>query len=82
MQSQLFELCSQFEEVLVTSLVNKTTPSPAAFGMGEPGPDELAQPSSDLPQMLFSQAFAAAIERCGGLGLNREIYHSLTQVPT
>jgi hypothetical protein len=80
MQSQLYELCTQFEQVLVGALVSKSSSSSLRFGLTNADADESSQPSRDVVESLFSQAFAVAIERAGGLGLSAEVYHSLTQV--
>jgi Rod binding domain-containing protein len=79
MQDQLHELCGQFEQVLVASLVSKSSPS-AALAASPDDADESLRPSHDVVNSLFAQAFAAAMERCGGLGLRDEMYRSLMQV--
>ncbi len=79
MQSQLYELCGQFEQVLVASLVSKSSPS-VVLAASPDDADESFQQSHDVVNSLFAQAFATAIERCGGLGLRDEMYRSLEQV--
>jgi hypothetical protein len=80
MQAGLYELCGQFEQVLLTTLVPQT-----AFGSpGASGGDFAASDgeADDMPSgsaqtaALFTQAFAAALERAGGLGLGRELYRT------
>lgn len=79
MQTQLSELCGQFEQVLLASLVPQS-----AFGShgaladrasGDPEADDV-QAGSAQTAALFTQAFAAALERAGGLGLGRELYRA------
>ncbi len=77
MQSQLYELCGQFEQIFVASLVPQSV-----FGAGpassESEPDDTPV-ESGTSAALFTQAFAAALVHAGGLGLGREMYSALSE---
>lgn len=79
MGSQLRETCSEFEQAILTSHV------PQSFSrLGTDGADasENDQGSeSDLAAEHFPQAFAAALERAGGVGLRTEFFQALTEHP-
>jgi hypothetical protein len=81
MQSELGELCGRFEQVMLASLV----PQSFFHLHGEVGGDGLfadderdeVSGGSTQTDALFTQAFAAALERAGGFGLGRELYRAL-----
>lgn len=76
MQPELPELCARVEEVFLTMLL-----PPFVFGTGDAnaqGDSDEPASSAGLADALFPQAFAAALERAGGLGLGREIYRSIS----
>lgn len=81
-QPQLYELCGQFEQVLLALLVPQS-----AFGSHDtvrtdtPGDDDEQDvlPGGSATAALFTQAFAAALERAGGLGLGREMYRAFAR---
>jgi hypothetical protein len=80
MQPGLYELCGQFEQVFLATLVPQSAlGSHAASGGDLAGSDDgLDDPTNGAEQTaaLFTQAFAAALERAGGLGLGRELYRA------
>ena len=74
---QVRELCGQFEQVLLATLVPKSLfqGSPTNED-GGPGDGFLA---SGATPALFTQVFAAALERGGGLGLGPELARMLPE---
>jgi hypothetical protein len=79
----LDELCGQFEQVLLATLV------PQSFfhlhgeadgdGLFADGKHEDASSGSTQTAALFTQAFTEALERAGGFGLGRELYRTLSK---
>jgi hypothetical protein len=76
MQGDLRGLCEQFEEVTIASLLPRSL-----FGAKSPGPDGTQPELGAADRDLFSQAFAAAFERAGGMGLSRELLRDLKPSP-
>jgi hypothetical protein len=75
--SRLYELCGQFEQVLLGSLLPQSIFSTQSTDAGD---DQSASiPESGQSATTFMQALAAAIERAGGLGLGREMFRVLAQ---
>jgi hypothetical protein len=79
MQLQLYDVCKQFEQVFLSSLV------PQSFiTLGNGGTSEAAQDTAEAflagsgtTAEFVATTFAAALELAGGLGLAGELYHSL-----
>jgi hypothetical protein len=76
-RSQLYELCGQFEQVLVASLLPQSTFSTQSIDAGDN--QSASMPESGQSAAIFTQALAAAIERAGGLGLGREMFRVFAQ---
>ncbi|MDQ6767532.1 MAG: hypothetical protein M3Z41_06945 [Candidatus Eremiobacteraeota bacterium] len=74
---QLHDLCGQFEQVLIASLVPASLFQTTSAGDAVETADATIE--SGQSAMMFSQAFAVALERAGGLGLGREMYQLLVQ---
>ena len=76
-RSQLYELCGQFEQLLLGSLL----PESLFRGSRADGVNDPSEAAIDSGQTaaIFRQAFSAAIERAGGLGLAREMFRALAQ---
>jgi hypothetical protein len=76
-RSRLYELCGQFEQVLLSSLLPQSIFSTRSSDAGD---DQSAtMPESGQSAAIFTQALAAAIERAGGLGLGHEMFRVLAQ---
>ncbi len=80
MPSQLYDVCNQFEQVFLVSLVPRSI---ATFGTNQAGQLSDGGPAdfhadSDTTAAVLAQTVAAALERAGGLGLARELYRSLS----
>lgn len=76
--ARLRELCGQFEQVVIATLLPASVCSSATVGQ------ELSERDGGLSSCsassdLFRQAFAAAIERAGGIGLGRAFARALTR---
>jgi hypothetical protein len=73
---QLRDLCGQFEQVLLTSLL------PASLFTCVAVPDQHSDTddalSSGVGPEVFREALATAIERSGGIGLGGELTHALS----
>ncbi len=76
MQSQLYELCGQFEQVFVAALVPQSI---VDVGNARSDGDADLPVESSATAALFTQVFAAALERAGGLGLARELCRLLAE---
>lgn len=74
---QLYELCGQFEQVLLGSLVPHSL-----FHVSSTDGDSDTAIESGQSSAIFTQAFSAALERAGGLGLARELYRMLSHSRT
>ena len=75
---RLRELCDQFEQVVIATLLPASVCSSATVRQelcDRGGGLSSSATSSDL----FRQAFAAAIERAGGIGLGRAFARALTR---
>jgi hypothetical protein len=72
MQTQLSNLCGEFEQVMLAQLLPKSLFS----GDARPSDDEQPYGAGAAPE-LFAQAFAAAFERAGGMGLQAEFLRAL-----
>jgi hypothetical protein len=76
--AQLRDLCGQFEQVLLASLV------PRSLFASTTSVDEDTQapsaPPSGVDAAIFTEALAAALERAGGVGLGLQMYRSLVTV--
>lgn len=75
-QSELYELCRQFEQVVLASLA---PPSLFHVSSADRGDQSDAPFQSGHDDAFFTQAFSAAMERAGGLGLAGEMYRLLAQ---
>ena len=82
-QPQLFGLCRQFEAALLRSILPSSMFGQRALAASSPSEDageagdSSAERSSPLAT-LFSDAFAQALERAGGVGLAADLYRSLS----
>jgi len=74
---QLYELCGQFEQMLLASLVPESLFHVSSPNAGDDRSDAAIE--SGQGSAIFNQAFTAAMERAGGLGLAREMYWLLSQ---
>lgn len=72
MPEDLRGLCDQFEQVMLASLLPASVFSVAPT---DPNRGEPALGGADRD--LFAQAFAAAFERAGGMGLGRALLQDL-----
>ena len=74
---QLYDLCGQFEQVLLASLL----PESLFRSSRADGADDQSDATIESGQSaaIFTHALSAAIERAGGLGLAREMYSFLAQ---
>jgi hypothetical protein len=72
---QLRDVCGQFEEALLASLLPASLFAGLTTGQAS---DSNELPSSGTGPELFRQAFAAAIERGGGIGLGVEFARALS----
>ncbi|HXN09218.1 MAG TPA: hypothetical protein VN860_06115 [Candidatus Acidoferrales bacterium] len=74
-QPQLYELCSQFEQMMLASLL----PESLFHVSSASGGDDRSDPPIESGQgsAIFTQAFSAAMQRAGGVGLAREMYRLL-----
>ena len=86
MQAGLAELCGQFEQVLLASLVPQSffhvhggSDGDSLFGDSD---RDDASSGSTQTTALFTQAFAEALERAGGFGLGSELYRALSRATT
>jgi hypothetical protein len=82
-QPQLLGLCRQFEAALLRSIIPSSMFGQRALAASSPSEDagaeeddSNAERSSPL-DTLFSDAFAQALERAGGVGLAADLYRSL-----
>ncbi len=72
-RAQLYNLCGQFEAVMLASIIPQSL-----FRSSPSGDDEPKSASeSGSTAWLFSQALSAALERAGGLGFGREVFEAL-----
>jgi Rod binding domain-containing protein len=79
MQSGLREACVQFEAVMLHPLLETMRLGRTSHSMTEQdGEDDSAAGSSDIMQAVFTDAFALALARAGGLGLGRELARVVT----
>lgn len=72
MQGELRDLCEQFEQVMIQSLLPRSV-----FAAAPAGADGAQSALGGLESDLFAQAFATAFERAGGMGLSRELLQDL-----
>ena len=75
--TQVRDICGQFEQMLLTALVPQSLFKGSGMGDSADNADSLL--ASENTQTLFGQAFAAAIERDGGLGLAPELARMLSE---
>jgi hypothetical protein len=75
MSADLPGACAQFEQVVLASLLPRSI-----FQTGSTAEDT-GSPFGGADRDLFVQAFAAAFERAGGLGLTRELLRDLGAKP-
>ncbi len=73
---QLRELCAQFEQVMITTLVPQSLFTGSTASQDSDAGD--AAPSSPTTPVLFRQVLAAAIESGGGLGLAPQLARLLS----
>jgi hypothetical protein len=71
MPSNLGELCGQFEEVVLATLLSSAHVAPTSPFQPPTGS------GADESAGLFTQALASAIEHAGGIGLRSELERSL-----
>ena len=74
---QLYDLCGQFEQVLLASLLPESLFRPSSADRVNDQSDATIE--SGQSAAIFTNALSAAIERAGGLGLAREMYGFLAQ---
>lgn len=73
------EACIQFEAVMLQPLLETMRLGRTSHLMTEQGgEDDGATGSNDLMQSMFTDAFALALARAGGLGLGRELARVVT----
>ena len=75
--AQVRELCGQFEQVLLATLVPKSL-FQGSLASEDGDHDDGFLASAPTPA-LFTQAFAVALERSGGLGLGAELARMLPE---
>lgn len=74
MQPRMREACMQFEAVLLHPLLETMRLGRTSRLTAEQdGEDDGAAGSGDIMQSLFTDAFALALARAGGLGLGSEL---------
>jgi hypothetical protein len=76
-QPELYELCGQFEQMLLASLVPESLFHVSSLSAVDDRSDAAIE--SGQGSAIFTQAFSAAMERAGGLGLARDMYRLLAQ---
>jgi hypothetical protein len=74
---QLYELCNQFEQVLLASLLPESLFHVSSVSDGDEQSDRSIASGQSSP--VFTQAFSAAMQHAGGVGLAREMYRLLAQ---
>ena len=84
--SPLLQTCNEFEGMMLSKLVPHSMELADVRGDVDEPDDSLGQNPSDgggqLMSSLFSEAFAIAIERAGGIGIGRELAATLSRVHT
>ncbi len=82
-QPQLLGLCREFEAALLRSILPASTFGQRALAASPPSEEDGAAAGDSTPEQsgpldtLFSDAFAQALERAGGVGLAADLYRSL-----
>jgi hypothetical protein len=75
MSADLAGACAQFEQLVLASLLPRSIFHPGFTA------EDTGLPFGGADRDLFAQAFAAAFERAGGLGLTRELLSDLGEKP-
>ena len=79
MQPGMREACAQLEAVLLHPLLETMRLGRIShLTIEQDGEDDGAAGSSDIMQAMFTDAFALALARVGGLGLGRELARAVT----
>lgn len=86
-QPQLLGLCRQFEAALLRSILPSSMFGQRALAASSPSEDtgdadDLSAERSSPLDTLFSDAFAQALERAGGIGLAADLYRGLGRGPS
>jgi hypothetical protein len=76
MQAELSDACGQFEQVMIATLIPRSLLRPPLDDDGG-----ASSPAHSFESDLFAQAFAAAIERAGGIGVRAELLQALGKRP-
>jgi hypothetical protein len=76
-QPELYELCREFEQVVLVSLAPRSLFHISSADSASDQPNAPFESGQD--GALFQQAFSAAMERAGGLGLAGEMYRLLAR---
>jgi hypothetical protein len=74
---RLYELCNQFEQVLLASLLPASLFHVSSVSDGDDQSERSIE--SGQSSAIFTQAFSAAMQRAGGVGLAREMYRLLVR---
>lgn len=83
MQPSMREACAQLEAVLLHPLLETMRLGRTShLTIEQDGKDDGAAGSSDIMQAMFTDAFALALARAGGLGLGRELARAVAPRPT
>jgi Rod binding domain-containing protein len=77
MQAALSDACGQFEQVMIATLIPRSLLRPAL----DDDDGGASSPAHSFESDLFAQAFAAAIERAGGIGVRAELLQALEKRP-